>query len=237
MLIWILLFVAIAGTSFLLALRSMKSYREKPSYFTTAYALYLLQKPQNLSDDLLERIGSFNADEKLMLSFERLFKGGRSALVVFGPLNNLNQYRDELGLLELEEYSEKVQGEFKIIEFGLKPNSASSISEFHLNKDDLQLTDSEQIWCQLVARYQVGVGFRVILRVIIQCQNPLRLNELHHIIVQDYSKANLVPLPKPISSGKLIKHYQERAFSGWLIGSNESLALNATEIRRLLLVS
>ena len=110
MIIWIILFVVVLGISLFLAYESMANYHENPRHNTITHTLFLIRKPENLTSDLLKKIYQQAQKDRLTVSFERLIKGSREALVVFGPAVLLS-HLTALDLLELEDYSKRIDSE------------------------------------------------------------------------------------------------------------------------------
>ncbi len=144
------LFVVIIVISFVLALRSMRNYLESPKHFKAPYAVYLIQKPQMLDAKMVEELYKAVLPSRSILSFERLFKGSRRALVLFGPTETLSKFSDTLGLLELEDYTKRATlANITGWEVGGKFSEKNSIKVPHLIHEIPPLEDNEEFWWQL----------------------------------------------------------------------------------------
>ncbi|MFH0937623.1 MAG: hypothetical protein V1808_05035 [Candidatus Daviesbacteria bacterium] len=153
MIVWpiiFLLFSLVMVVSLVLAFRSMSDYQERPLSLGLPYALYLVQKPEGLTTEIINRIHEGCLLDRLIISLERLFRGERTALVIFGPTKILRPLSEDLGLLEIEDYSLKVDGEFSAWEMGIKKEPESFLSLESFLKTIPALLEKEQIWWQLV---------------------------------------------------------------------------------------
>src|SRR3990167_440594 len=124
MLIWAILFLVVMGVSFVLAFRSMSDYREVPAP-SVPFSVFLVGNPQALTLGNLQKLGEAFIKGKFIFSFERLFKGPKRALVVFGPVDVLQPFSQSLGLTEIEDYSRTVTGKMraKLWENGCKTST------------------------------------------------------------------------------------------------------------------
>ena len=101
------------------------------------------------------------------VSLERLFKGDRRALVIFGPRNTLNNF-PELELLELEDYVNFSQ-EILAFEIGMKDGATFVASK---------LSDDEEIWYQIILGFSKENFFLVQTRMAVISQSPERRQSL-----------------------------------------------------------
>ncbi len=140
--IWVILADLVIIASFALALKSMSDYKERPANFKEAYGLFLIQNPGGLKVELLTRLHNLLIKKRFIISLERLYKGDKRALVIYGPNSVLSAISSELGLLELEDYTAN--------------SSAADLSITHLASSQVQaataleLAENEQLWYQLV---------------------------------------------------------------------------------------
>lgn len=102
LLFWGLGTVLITTISFFLARNSMKDYEEFPSN-KEQYGLYLIRSLDNLTVQTLQRFYQLSLQNKLPVTFERLFKGREQAVTVYLPVRFKESF-PELNLLELEDY-------------------------------------------------------------------------------------------------------------------------------------
>lgn len=227
MLLFALAFIVIVSISFILALRSVRHYRERPEFLKAKYALFLIQHP-NLIDQ-----GIFG--EKLMLSFERLQKGNRRALVVFGP-QTLSRFATQLGLVELEDYTHQLRGVHQCFEIGLKPGRDLG-SELRLDFDQLELAPSEQLWWQVVLQPGSKVALPAVLRLVFFAQDQQRLAIIQHRLTILLAELNLTILPTTFSYAQIFEFYKNRAFAGVIGPSPGVIQLSFANLRSLLGVS
>ena len=219
MILWVLLFIGIVIISFILALRSMRDYQEIPR--STHYGLFLIRKPQELS-------GVFNllSDEYLkagqLLSFERLFKGSKSALVMFGPIS-LPKTAGQLDLLELEDYTDVDPAHIAIWEMGIREGGEW---EKIFNTIPPLLND-DQIWWQVV----LSSALQPQIKVVVLSKETSRRENLSKAI-ENLAPDQLFRLPKGFTNAQLLDFYQKRSFK------NDSYSNNLTweEVLKLIVI-
>lgn len=102
MILWIVLFILVVALSYVLALKSMKDFVQTPE----EGSLYLIRNRHKLSE-ALHFIAAKLQTSNLSISFEKLIKGKKAALVVYGPKQILEKLIPVLDLLELEDYTKK----------------------------------------------------------------------------------------------------------------------------------
>lgn len=233
MLLWILLFLLIVAISFVLAFLSMKDYQEFPQQSKVEYGLYLIRQPQGLSAIYLDSIGRMLLDDGLLVSIERLFKGSRAALTIFGPKNILNQLSENLNLLELEDYTETLLiKDISIWEMGVKnlnqPIESSSNDIFnHFS----QLGPDDQFFLQMVlgAKKQgENLAFQTQIRAVVYSGDSVRKQSLISIF-QNLNFSELSKVPKPFSVVQMMDFYKQRSLSkdsnGPLLSSDGVISL------------
>lgn len=218
MIIWILLFFLIISASFVLAYFSMKDYPEIPSL--SINSIFLIRNPTVIDLELFENIKKkFNRGQ--IISFERLFKGAKSALVVFGP-KELTKL-ENLDLLELEDYSKVEQNKALAWEVTIKgdlpDNIFQSLPAFNT---------SEQFWWQLALQVKKN-HFQAQIRAVVIAEED-RKGEIAHEL-QNLLDGQLVKLPKPLSSAQILENFQKRSI---LPMAKDSLLLEAYQIIKLL---
>lgn len=151
MLLWLALFLIIIAISFLLAYQSMRDFAEKPSALGKDYSLFLVRNPQNLSTKLLEELHAATLKTGHIITLERLFKGTKSAVVIFGPKSILDNYPD-LNLLELEDYTNVSEYEVIAWEVGTKDAAMFHFDRIAVFNQIPKLEETEQFWWQLTMR-------------------------------------------------------------------------------------
>lgn len=236
--IWLLLFLAVLITSFLLALRSMRHYREKPSNLKGTFSLYLIQNMEGLTDQLLEELAGKIKEGRLLLSFERLYKGDKKALVVFGPTEVLTSVSSELGLLELEDYTQKSYPHSLAFEVGERASGSVQIENFQLPVEEIGLAEGEQIWWQVIAqpnsKNNQELIFNSLIRVCIHATESQRVEHLKNRLLFYLQDANLTRLPQTHTSQQILKFYRERAIFNLFASKKEHLELSLNQLRKLL---
>lgn len=148
MIIWLALFLLVILISFFLAYQSMQDYREKPLE-KVEYSLYLIRRPQNLTEQLLEQFHRDLVAKRMVFSLEKLRKGVQTATCVFGPKEYLEKFSSDLQLLELEDYSKDVGEEVTAWEVGIKSSFNFHLKVPKVDGDLPALQNSEQFWWQL----------------------------------------------------------------------------------------
>lgn len=212
MFIWILLFILSVVISYFLAYRSMKNYRERPQHFRTDSTLYLIQNPINLTESLLSQLLQSAKNNNSILSFERLFRGKRQALIVFGPSSLLADYKESLSLLELNDYTEKFTSKlegvqvWEMIGKDLK-SSASTHAQLPI-ANNLELLEDEQFWWQIAT--QPGSG-DYIIRAVLLLQNDQKASSLHTHLLSQLSNLSLISYPRSHQKQQMVDFYKDRS--------------------------
>lgn len=235
MIVWVLLFFAVVLVSLILAGRSLRSYRENPSYLLSSYSLYLVQKPDLVTPELLNLLHSLALKERLIISFERLFKGERSALVVYLP-SELTLSLKHLSLLELEDYSYQPGEGLVVYEVGPKYNLRVDLSKFSLVGENLGLKEKDQLWWQIVLQPVLLNDqpiFQVVFRAVVTSTERERAGIISANLLNQISEANLTRLPKSIVSG-LLKQFQSRAMLGIFSDGKGAAKITSEEIIKML---
>lgn len=148
--IWAILFILIIVISFVLAYRSMIDYQEIPQRQEENYGLYLVRASQGLTANVLDSVRSKLVSHMGVVSLERLFKDKRVALCIFGPKNILEDFAEELQLLELEDYTAGVtSGNMDIWEVGIK-GSGMSLNIDNIFKNLPLLSGKDQFFWEVV---------------------------------------------------------------------------------------
>lgn len=247
MILWFVLFFLIIAISLVLAYQSMKDYVEKPAL--SSYSLYLVRNPL-FTAQLLDEIHSAISPQDGIISFEKLFKGQKSALVVFGPKGILEKFKSQLNLLELEDYTSVDSNQVTAWEMTLKdpklvPNNL---------KPDLQ--ESEQFWFSLILQGKKGLlgslsaqkteyqkmkeregqksdvkSFVTQIRAVLVSFDPARRKVLAENL-ENMVGGNLVKLPRPFTSAQIFEAYKTRV----LQPVGQSLTLTSEELIPLLKV-
>lgn len=228
MTLWILLFLLVIAISFVLALKSMKDYQEIPEKTGTDYGLFLIKRSEALTKELLTSVHDNFLKAGGIISFERLVKGDKSALVVFGPKGILTGFKDTLNLLELEEYTGINVKEASAWEVGVKGGQYF--------KNFPSLSSDEQFWWQLVMSAKKGKSspdklFQGQIRAVIVCDDRSRRAYLNQIL-QNLASGKFIKLPKAFSTEQIVDFYQKRSFQP----NGKSASLSSSEVMELLLI-
>lgn len=176
----------------------MRDFLIKPDT-KSEYGLFLVRNLNNFNLSFLNSIFTDLKKLDFLISFERLFKDGESALVIFGPRKVLLNYQ-HLNLLELEDYAKLNLTDAAIFEADFK---SSQDLRAHLPK----LTNNERVWVQLICKGEKSFSSQ--LRVVIYSASKLKnLTEEF----QTNFKGQLNKLPKPYSKSQLFEFYKMRSF-------------------------
>lgn len=225
MILWLALFFLVIAISFVLALLSMRDFQELPR--SQEYGLFLIRNPAQFRADILDLIHTRIAQEGLIVSLERLFKGKKSTLVIFGPKKVLESL-PQLDLLELEDYTDVNRGNLSAWEVGVESfkDTYSGVKSFF--KDLPQLDMEEQFWWQIV----LGSSFQSQIRAVIVSPNLQRRQDISQKI-QRIDLGRLTKIPKPFTENQFLDFYQRRS----LILDPHNPNLTPQEVLQLILLS
>lgn len=199
MILWIVLFVLVILISFVLAAKSMRDFSDIPTQ-DEEYSLFLIRNIASLNKHLLDSIQSYLMKKSAYISFERLFKGGRSALVVFGPRKLILQHKQDLDVLELEDYTNVDIAQVSAWEVGVKGSG-------QLFKNLPALLETEQLWWQVIFSEDLKPQITVIV-VASDSERRHALTEALHNLAPDL----IHKLPKAFSNSQLLDFYKKRSF-------------------------
>ena len=238
MILWLVLFALVIVISFILAFQSMRDYQESPKHSKVEYGLYLIRNTSGLTTYILGLIHDQIVKKGLLFSLERLFKGSKSALVIYGPKNILTDFSEKLNLLELEDYTSIDKEQMMAWEVGVrKPKLAEkeilNIDNFFKNFP--LLSDTEQFWWQLVLQAKPkkeGGLFTGQIRAVVYCEDFDRRKKLSDVL-QNLPPKHFMKVPKPFTSGQILEFYQTRI----LDKSETNPTLTPEEILKLSLLS
>lgn len=240
--IWIILFAVIILISFILALRSMRDYHEIPIHSKTAYSLYLIKNEANLTEDLLTRINSIINQKRLVVSFERLCKGSKKALVVYGPVPILKTFFEELNLMELEDYTfNDNEGQSKLCwEISSKNFQGHPEKSVGFYKALENLDNGDQFWWQLVLQplcEKKGLSpmFKAMIRAVVITDSDEKNQKIKQAVDRIIKESELLVLPQIYSSKQVFEFYQQRSLSQTLLVSGEGhFVCSASDVNQLL---
>lgn len=230
MILWFVLFILVVAVSFVLAAKSMRDFTEI-STSNEEYSLFLIRKAERLNVELLNSIHNSLLRTNSIISFEKLFKGKNSAMVVFGPGKLLMAYKDLLDLLELEDYTNVNVEEIFTWEVGIKNNGQRAPEGEVDNGQKMfgnlpQLLETEQFWWQVIfSGDQKAQITAVVISTDAKNRNSLTNN------LQLLAPERLIKLPKAFSNAQLLDFYQKRS----LRKDNKNPNLSFEQILQLLL--
>lgn len=232
MILWLVLFALVIAISFVLALQSMHDYFESPRHLSREYGLYLIRNTSGLTAAVLNSIHSQIVKESLIVSLERLFRGLRSALVIFGPKDILANYIPKLNLLELEDYTKAGSERINAWEVGVKNHQLAKeqlqkIESFFMNFPMLE--QSEQFWWQLILKAKPDkLLFQSQIRAVVFAPDLSRRKKLSESL-QNLLSGHLIKVPKPFTSDQIMEFYKLRSLGN----DSTSLVLQTGEILKL----
>ncbi|OGE25713.1 hypothetical protein A3C32_01240 [Candidatus Daviesbacteria bacterium RIFCSPHIGHO2_02_FULL_41_14] len=241
MVIWLLLFFIVILISFVLAIRSLRHYRENPARLGVTFSLYLIQNTSALTESLLEELNREVLEKRLVISFERLYKGDKKALIIYGPSLLLTNRVEKLGLLELEDYAIRTHLHTQALEIGVKANADFQATNFHLAVDRIGLQDQEQLWWQVIVQPQIKnkgeIELNSLIRVVIHTQEVSRLAQIQGLLMSGLEESHLTRLPQTHSSKQILKFYKERVAFRPFSTNKESLLLNLNDLFGLISIA
>lgn len=216
----------------------MQDYMEKPADFSSLNALYLIQKPEGLTEELLGEIHRELMTESQLVSFEKLYKGEKRALVIFGPVSVLKNFELKLNLLELEDYTKKISevqnkssGEVSAWEVGLKKAGHSFVDLAKINDLVPPLSEGEEFWWQAVIQpLKDQPVFLASLRAVLITGSSKRNQEVKETLYTFGGDQGLAVLPQAFTASELVKFYQERALTRGKLASPKGLPLTLTHL-------
>jgi len=215
--LWLILFLLIIGISFILAFRSMKDYQEIPKASKVEYGLFLIRRTDSFDAGVLGSIGKFMLDNSLIISLERLFKGNKAALTIFGPKEILNRFSASLSLLELEDYILDCQTEdLSIWEVGVKENTGPNLDDQNNIFANLsQMGDEDQFFWQVILgsrKEKDNISFQTQIRAVVYSKDPSRKKILTSLL-QGLKLGKLAKIPKPFSTEQMMDFFRSRSLS------------------------
>lgn len=258
MIVWLVLFLVITIVAFILAMRSMRNYHEQTEHFQFRYSQFLIQEPSALTEQCLKDIYQALLPKRALISLERLSKGSRQALVLYGPAELLQPFFTPLKLMELEDYIQE-----------LDPSSVTAwqltghpTKPLHIDTADL--SEGEQQWLQITIQpvkpglemtvnkaikhlgnrtYKLAASrqksfpdqalFATVMKLVLVGPDAKKREMRSHHLAHQLSAEGLVKLPQKFTSVELLKQYQKRSLA---IADSGSVILSAAQIEQLLAV-
>lgn len=235
MILWVILFLLIVAISFLLAFLSMRDYQEIPQQSKVEYGLFLIRQPDRFNALILNAIRKSMLGSNFIVSIERLFKGSKSALTIFGPRKILDQFIDKLNLLELEDYTLDLSSNHIVIwEVGIKDIQANKLDNIDNFFKNFPLLDAEDqfLWqIVLTAKSVEGVAFHSQIRAAVYSKELVRRKTLVPLL-QNLGVEELVKIPRPFSAEQMLSFFKLRSLSK----DSKGPVLESEQILRLLRV-
>lgn len=235
MVLWLILFLLIIAISFLMAFRSMHDYHEIPQKSKQQYGLFLIRQIANLTPDMLDQIRKFMLEKELSISIERLVKGGKAALAVFGPKKILEKFSDQLDLLELEDYAVDISGKDMLIwEAGVKDGRQELILTENMFRGLPALSSEDQFLWQVILWAGDKAGrrsFQTQIRAAVLSKEPARRQAVATAFQN--LREDLVKIPRPFSFKQMMDFYKLRSLSR----DSKGPVLTSEALLRLLRIS
>jgi hypothetical protein len=216
MILWVILFFIIVAISFVLAYLSMKDYADIPK--SESYSTFLIQNVPALTADLLDALRNEAKADSTIVSIERLFKGPRSALVIFTHKSLIAKY-PALNSLELEDYTKINDSNVTAWEVVKKEDPTASIFSKLPNLDE-----SEQFWFQQTLQPK-GDKWQAEMRVVYYGVNSDLAKTL-----QSVTEPSVIKIPRPLTSKQIFESYAKRS----LVPANSANELTSKEVIQLL---
>lgn len=229
MILWVVLFVLIVAISFILAVKSMRDFTETASG-GEQYALFLIRASGGLNARFFNSIYNDLLSQGAVISFERLFRGKQSALVVFGPRSLLTK-NHFLNLLELEDYTNVKPEHTQVWEVGVKNNGQWKMDNGKVFSNLPQLSETEQFWWQLLLRPDktATYQYQAQIRAVLISPDTLRRKSLTPAL-QNLAPDHLFKLPKAFSNTQILDFYQRRSIRA----DNKNPSVSSEELLHLL---
>lgn len=172
------------------------------------YGLFLIRQTSFVSENFLNTL--FKALNNNLISFERLFKGNKCTLLIYGPKNILARFNIDLDLLEMEDYTQNINlHSAGTWEFALRGDLNQKVSLF---ENFPKLSQTEQFWWQIILRpilKKEQLNIQGNIRAVILSDDPSYRAKLVQSL-QNLTPSNLIRLPKSYSNQQIMNFYKER---------------------------
>jgi hypothetical protein len=151
--IWFFILFVLTFVSLLLTMRSLQNYREKAKDVPVEYGLYLIRYPQLVTETVIDHIMHQSIKIGASIAFEKLAKGDRKALVVYGPKQILQSFVTSMSFMEIEDYTIHADSRH-INAWEVRVQSSHQHPNFDVTLESQMphLEEDEQIWYQVVTR-------------------------------------------------------------------------------------
>lgn len=209
------LFLGLGIISLILAYISLTNYQYQPADAQESYGLFLVQKSHLVDERAIGELYLKLQPKKLMVSFERLFKGGKRALVVYGPLSVFRDFQDRWGLVEIEDYSLTAHlDHITLWEMKARtlPKRVWAVSS--LVSEGALLSVEEQFWWQVILKPEDRKeAFLSSLRGVVVSGSLSLSRERGDQLIEALKEVGLVKLPTRYVQRGLLTFYQKRVLS------------------------
>lgn len=225
MILWILIFIIILLVSLILSIRSMKDYQQTFLDSKVVYGLFLVRKSAFITQDFLDSLSK--RLNRSLISFERLFKGNETTLLIYGPREILLKFYPQLDLLEIEDYAVK-RAEVSCLsgwEFTIRGDLFPANS---LYENFPKMSASEEFWFQLIIQPAKNKVFRGNIRALIFSPNSVSGTNLVRSL-QNLSPKHLIKLPKAYSDKQIADSFARRDPGG----QKTQVTLNSDQVLKL----
>ncbi len=187
MIFYLSFFLLVIGISIFLAYISMRDIYDLPEG-GDLYGLFLIKNPRALTREVLSEIQKWIRKGNQIISLERLYKGNKSALAIFGPRKLLSKLAS-LELVELEDYTKVDRSSLSAWEIKKTPPLAGR----------LNLKDTEQVWLQYVLESKAS-DFRLQMRVVHINPEPEKIRSSGESlkVYKDFIIRSITPLGKEV---------------------------------------
>lgn len=185
MIFYLIFILLIIAASIFLAYISMREIYDFPEG-GNVNGLFLVRNPRAFNQVSLNYLQKAIKKKNQILSVERLYKGHKSALAIFGPRKILEPLK-ELDLVELEDYTKISKRQVNAWEIKKTPPIAGR----------LNLSEEEQVWLQYVLQAK-DLGFKLQMRVVHLTRGTKRSNS--EKVFKDFVERSITPLGKGLAT-------------------------------------
>jgi hypothetical protein len=177
MIIWFFIVFVVTFVSLLLTMRSLQGFREKATQNGLEYGLYLVRYPHLLSPTIIDTIAQKAIQNGAILSLEKLAKGSKKALVIYGPRVVLESFVQSQSFLEIEDYT--LQNDHTRLngwELGINTRHKDIDLDSKLDSQMPFLEDDDQLWWQVTLRPKsAGLEYKAWQWVIKKVQTYIKI--------------------------------------------------------------
>lgn len=236
--VWIFLIIIVSVISYFLTKRSLRHYLETPDS-NIPHGVFLVQNPSEFNVEFLQDLASKNQGLDIIFSFERLYKGPMTALIIYGPSDLLKNF-PQLNLLELEDYTTKPDlSQILAWELRLRKSISSKQKESRMEPkflSSIKLSPDEELYfqvvCQSVRQEKPSLTFQVHMRVAVVAKDPVRRTNLaKELDLKMQSSSVFTRMSSPKTSSQIFHSFTKRSIKPKEV---ENFRVSAEEIVKLL---